>query len=76
MLYEMTGQTAQHVTALVNLVELPIPLLNASGARWYPAPFDLSIPGADSVQPDLLVVLRRGRASRHRRCGRTSSSRS
>jgi Uma2 family endonuclease len=36
--------------------------LRASGARWYPAPFDLFIPGADPVQPDLLVVLRQGRA--------------
>jgi hypothetical protein len=29
MRYEMTGQTAQLVTALVNLVELVIPLLRA-----------------------------------------------
>lgn len=63
LLYAMTGPTASHVTALVNLIELLIPLLKASAGRWYPAPFDLFVPGADPVQPDLQVLLPRCRAT-------------
>ena len=61
-LYEMPGPTAQHVTALVNLITLLIPILQAIGGRWYPAPFDLFVPGADPVQPDLQVLLPGGQS--------------
>ncbi len=62
VLFEMPGPTAQHVTVLVNLITLLIPILQALGGRWYPAPFDLFVPGADPVQPDLQVLLPGSRA--------------
>ena len=62
VLYEIPGPTAQHVTALVNLITLLISILQRLGGRWYPAPFDLFVPGADPVQPDLLVILADGKA--------------
>ena len=44
-----------------------LPVLHRLGGRWLTAPLDVFFPGADPVQPDLLVLLPGGQARLVRR---------
>ena len=61
-LYEMPSPTSAHATVIANLITLLIPLVAKLGGRWFTAPLDVFFPGADPVQPDILVILPDGAA--------------
>jgi Uma2 family endonuclease len=65
-LYEMPPPNAYHAVTLINLLFLLGPAVQASGGRIFTAPFDVFFPGANPVQPDIVVTLRgvRGRLRR------------
>jgi Uma2 family endonuclease len=56
-LYEMPSPTLAHATVISNLIALLIPIVTNLGGRWFTAPLDVFFPGADPVQPDILVIL-------------------
>lgn len=58
VLYEMPSPSADHARAIMNLILSVLgPLVQALGGRLFTAPLDVFLPGADPVQPDLLVLL-------------------
>lgn len=61
-LFETPSPTAAHALAIAALVQLLLPVLSRLGGRWLTAPLDVFFPGADPVQPDLLVLLPDSRA--------------
>ncbi|HEU5432313.1 MAG TPA: Uma2 family endonuclease [Thermomicrobiales bacterium] len=61
-LYEMPAPSWAHQTILYNLVLLLDPLIKAFGGMLRFAPLDTFFPGANPVQPDILVVLPDGGA--------------
>jgi Uma2 family endonuclease len=65
-LYEMPPPNAFHAVTLINLLFLLGPAVQASGGRIFTAPFDVFFPGANPVQPDIVVTLKgvRGRLRR------------
>ncbi len=67
-LYEMPPPNAYHAVTLINLLFLLGPAVQASGGRIFTAPFDVFFPGANPVQPDIVVTLR-GVRGRFRRRG-------
>lgn len=66
-LLEMPSPTSAHALAIAALVQLLLPILQRVGGRWLTAPLDVFFPGADPVQPDLLVLLPDSRARLVRR---------
>lgn len=66
-LYEMPSPTSAHALAIAALVQLLLPVLKRLGGRWLTAPLDVFFPGADPVQPDLMVLLPGSRAPVARR---------
>ena len=56
-LYEMPSRTLAHATVISNLIALLISIVTNLGGRWFTAPLDVFFPGADPVQPDILVML-------------------
>ena len=56
-LYEMPPPNAYHAVTLINLLFLLGPVVQASGGRIFTAPFDVFFPGANPVQPDIVVTL-------------------
>ena len=56
-LFELTGPNLFHATAVSNLVVLLLPFVQALGGRLYPAVFDLFLPGAEPVEPDIAILL-------------------
>ena len=65
-LYEMPGPNAEHALTIINLIALLLPVVRALGGRILTAPFDVFFPGADPVQPDILVLLPDGASLRRR----------
>jgi Uma2 family endonuclease len=61
-LYEMPSQGMDHATAVMNLITLLLPIATARRARWLTAPLDVFLPGAEPVQPDILMILPDGAA--------------
>jgi Uma2 family endonuclease len=61
-LYEMPASSWAHQTILYNLVMMLGPLVQTLGGMLRFAPLDTFFPGADPVQPDLIVVLPDGDA--------------
>lgn len=62
VLYEVTGPKPPHAIVLIAAIDaLAEPVRQAGGIRLT-APIDVFFPGADPVQPDLLVLLPGGRA--------------
>lgn len=56
--YEMPSPNADHATAVMNLLLFVLgPVVQARGGRLFTAPLDVFLPGADPVQPDVLVLL-------------------
>lgn len=56
-LYEMPAPSVDHQQIVVNLLVLLAPLVRAIGGRLLAAPLDVFFPGADPIQPDILVLL-------------------
>jgi Uma2 family endonuclease len=56
-LYEMPAPNIDHARVIINLLAVLIPLVQSLGGRGFTAPLDVFFPGADPVQPDLLVLL-------------------
>jgi Uma2 family endonuclease len=61
-LYEMPSPTSVHAATIINLIALLPPIVARLRGRVFTAPLDVSIPGGDPVQPDVLVVLPNGNA--------------
>ena len=61
-LYEMPAPTWAHSQVIAGLISVLLPVPQRLGARWATAPLDVFFPGADPVQPDLLVLLPDSRA--------------
>jgi Uma2 family endonuclease len=61
-LYEMPAPSWDHQVTIVNLVLLLAPIVQRLGGRLVIAPLDVFFPGADPVQPDIVVLLPEGRA--------------
>ncbi len=61
-LFEMTGPNRLHAQALMNLILWLGPIVRGLGGAIFAAPFDVFFPGADPVEPDLLVMLPGGGA--------------
>lgn len=55
-LYEMPSPNWTHQTVLMRTVELFLPAVRAISAEMLFAPIDVFMPGANPVQPDLLVL--------------------
>lgn len=56
-LFEMTAPNAPHAVALMNLLLLLAPIVRAMGGMVLAAPVDVFMPGADPVEPDIMVLL-------------------
>jgi Uma2 family endonuclease len=56
-LFEMPGPNSDHATAVINLILLLAPFVKALGGRMFTAPIDVFMPGADPVQPDIVVLM-------------------
>ena len=56
-----------HAQAIANLIGILLPIVRRIGGRWFTAPLDVFFPGADPVQPDLVVLLPGGAAKPVRR---------
>lgn len=56
-LYEMPAPNWDHAMTVMNLILLLAPVVQALGGRLATAPLDVFFPGADPVQPDILVLL-------------------
>jgi Uma2 family endonuclease len=61
-LYEMPSPNWAHATVIANLIALLIPIVTRLGGLWRTAPLDVFFPGADPVQPDIVVLLPSGPA--------------
>jgi Uma2 family endonuclease len=61
-LYEMPPPTWAHATTIMNLIALLLPVVSAIGGQLRTAPVGVFFPGADPVEPDLLVILPGSRA--------------
>lgn len=61
-LYEMPAPNWVHASTVMNLIALLLPIVQALGARMVTAPVDVFFPGANPVEPDILVILPGSRA--------------
>ena len=57
VLYEMPAPNWAHATVIANLFLLLGPIVQALGGLLRTAPLDIFFPGADPVQPDMIVLL-------------------
>jgi Uma2 family endonuclease len=61
-LFEMPSPGSAHALVVAALIRLLIPLVENLGGRWCTAPIDVFFPGANPVQPDILVIFPSGQA--------------
>jgi Uma2 family endonuclease len=61
-LYEMPAPSWDHQVTIINLILLLVPIVQRLGGQVVTAPLDVFFPGADPVQPDIVVLLPGGRA--------------
>ncbi|HEX5500799.1 MAG TPA: Uma2 family endonuclease [Thermomicrobiales bacterium] len=61
-LYEMPAPSWAHATVVMNMIALLLPVVRAIGGLIRTAPLDVFFPGADPVQPDIIVILPDGGA--------------
>jgi Uma2 family endonuclease len=57
VLYEMPSPSVLHAMVVANVIALLLPLVAPLAGRVLTAPLDVRFPGADPVQPDVLVLL-------------------
>jgi Uma2 family endonuclease len=62
VLYEMPSPSWAHATVVANLIAMLIPIVARLRGQWRTAPLDIFFPGADPVQPDIVVLLPGGAA--------------
>ena len=56
-LYEMPAPSWNHQLVILNLLLLLAPVVQALGGKIVPSPLDVFFPGADPVEPDIVVIL-------------------
>ena len=56
-LYEMPAPSWDHAVTIVNVLALLIPVVQSLRGQVVTAPLDVFFPGADPVQPDIVVLL-------------------
>lgn len=56
-LYEMTAPNPDHAIVVANIFAMLLPLVKSLRGRVLTAPLDVFFPGANPVQPDVLVLL-------------------
>lgn len=56
-LYEMPSPSIIHASVIARIITLLVPIVGRIGGQWFTAPLDVFFPGADPVQPDILVIL-------------------
>lgn len=56
-LYELPSPSIEHAAVVMNIITLLLPVATSLGGRVFTAPLDVRFPGADPVQPDILVLL-------------------
>lgn len=56
-LYELPSPNFEHAIAVANIFALLLPVVRSLAGRVLTAPLDVRFPGADPVQPDVLVLL-------------------
>ena len=56
-LFELTAPNIDHAIVIMNLIALFLPAVKAMGGQLLTAPVDVFLPGAEPVQPDLMVLL-------------------
>lgn len=56
-LYEMPSASLEHAATIMRLIAVLLPVVRSLGGGLFTAPLDVLFPGADPVQPDLLVLL-------------------
>jgi Uma2 family endonuclease len=61
-LYEMPAPAAAHAVVILNLLQLLGPSVTALRGWLLAAPLDVFVPGADPVEPDVVVLLPEGEA--------------
>ena len=61
-LYEMPSPKSAHALTVINLIALLLPILARLRGQLLTAPIDVFFPGANPVQPDILVILPGGSA--------------
>jgi Uma2 family endonuclease len=61
-LHEMPPPNWEHATTVMNLIALLLPVVSALGGQLRTAPVGVFFPGADPVEPDVLVILPGSRA--------------
>lgn len=61
-LYEMPAPRWDHAATIMNLILLLAPLIRTLNGKLATAPLDVFFPGADPVEPDILVILHGSRA--------------
>jgi Uma2 family endonuclease len=57
VLYEMPSPSWDHATTIMNLIALLLPVVSALKGIVRTVPLDVFFPGADPVQPDIVVLL-------------------
>lgn len=66
-LYEMPAPGWDHAITVMNVILLLAPIVRALGGKLVTSPVDVFFPGADPVQPDILVIIPGSRAAGHGR---------
>ncbi len=56
-LYEMPSPSIIHASVIARIITLLVPIVGRIGGQWFTAPLAVFFPGADPVQPDILVIL-------------------
>jgi Uma2 family endonuclease len=56
-IYEMPSPSWNHATTIMNLIALLLPVVARLDGLLRTAPLDVFFPGADPVEPDILVIL-------------------
>ena len=62
VLHEMPGPNGQHAAAVMNLIMLLAPFVQALGGAVRTAPIDVFVPHGTPIQPDVLAILPSGAA--------------
>ncbi|HEU0116737.1 MAG TPA: Uma2 family endonuclease, partial [Thermomicrobiales bacterium] len=62
-LFELPTPTLPHASAIMNLIMLAAPLIEALGGRIFTGPLDVFLRDADVVEPDIVAVLPGSRAA-------------
>lgn len=56
-LFELTAPNLDHASVIMKLIALFLPAVAAVSGELFTAPVDVFLPGADPVQPDLMLLL-------------------